>query len=276
MIFRSPKTMEELRTALENRGESCLLAAGCTDILPRKLGKPWNADEIIDLTHVPELKQIRCPRFLVHDGSTGTTDSSEFFIGACCTHAQIAENKTIDRFFSALAQACSQVGSAQIRNRGTIGGNVMNGSPAADTLPCLMLFGAEMQMLENCVTGFWVPMPEEGTISAFAKLGDRDIVTIARIDLAVKTVLQDGRMSKTGVVLGAAGEQPFFCGEAAKVLDGSAPQDADREAFAAALSEAVRRSIPERSTMPYKAKAVYGPAFDVLERLARTQPAFGE
>ena len=272
MIFTAPKTLEELKEAVANRSQRFVFAAGCTDILPKKLGKPWEVEEIIDLTHVPELKEIRFQNMVPAAEAEPVEAAGDLFIGACCTHAQIAENLYIRKHYTALAQACAQVGSVQIRNRGTIGGNVSNGSPSADTLPCLMALGAEIEWIDGvCIKGFWlpaVPLAGSGTaLSAFAKLGDRDIVTIARIDLAVKTVLRGGRFTNTAVVIGAASQQPFFCDEAAAVLDGSSPQETDREAFAEALSKAIEASIPDRPTMPYKRRAVYGPAFDLLDRL---------
>lgn len=264
MIFTVPKSLEELQSSLANRSERFVFAAGCTDILPKKLGKPWDVDEIIDLTHVPELQTIGIGR-----------QTGDYFIGACCTHAQVAADPEVRRHYTALAQACEQIGSVQIRNRGTIGGNVANGSPAADTLPCLMALGAEIEWIDGvCIKGFWLPAaqtPSAGSgtvVSAFAKLGDRDIVTIARISLAVRSVLRGGRYTNTAVVVGAASLQPFFCDEAAAVLDGSQPGEVDREAFASALANAIEVSIPNRPTMPYKRSAVRGPAFDVLERLA--------
>ena len=254
MIFRQPKDLKELEEVLASRSGNSILAAGCTDLLPQKLGKPWTADEIVDLTQVAEMKEIRL-------------EGGELSIGACCTHAQIAEDERVRKHFRALAQACSQVGSVQIRNRGTIGGNIANGSPAADTAPCLLLFGAKTETAGTqgeCITGFRLPLPEEGAVSAFEKLGDRDIVTIARIQLAIKSVLKDGRLSSVRVVLGAAGKKPFFCEEAAQVLEGRRTDDLPKEAFAEALSRAVEQSIPGRSTLAYKRKAVYGPAFDLL------------
>ncbi|MBQ2146742.1 MAG: FAD binding domain-containing protein, partial [Firmicutes bacterium] len=153
MIFTVPKTLEELQSALANRSERFVFAAGCTDILPKKLGKPWEVDEIIDLTHVPQLQAMGVGH-----------QTGDYFIGACCTHAQVAADPEVRRHYTALAQACEQIGSVQIRNRGTIGGNVANASPAADTMPCLMLFGAEREVIgENgeCITGFCLPLPED-------------------------------------------------------------------------------------------------------------------
>ena len=122
MIFVQPTSIIELAAALADKEGKTILAAGCTDILPGKIGRPWDADRIIDLTHVPQLQQI-------------AVENNELFIGSCCTHAQIAENGLVRKYFEALAEACAQVGSVQIRNRGTIGGNVANASPAADTMP---------------------------------------------------------------------------------------------------------------------------------------------
>lgn len=270
MIFTVPKTLEELQTALANRSERFVFAAGCTDILPKKLGKPWDVDEIIDLTHVPQLQAM----------GVGP-QTGDYFIGACCTHAQVAADPEVQSHYTALAQACSQVGSPQIRNRGTIGGNVANGSPAADTLPCLMALGAEIEWIDGvCIKGFWLPAPQapsagSGTVvSAFAKLGDRDIVTIARISLAVRSVLRGGRYTNTAVVVGAASLQPFFCDEAAATLDGSRPEEVDNDAFAGALASAIEKSIPDRPTMPYKRSAVKGPAAEILQELAAAVSIF--
>ena len=257
MIFVQPKSISELAAALAEKQGTTVLAAGCTDILPGKIGKPWDADRIIDLTHVPELQQIN-------------VENEELFIGSCCTHAQIAENELVQKYFKALAQACAQVGSVQIRNRGTIGGNVANASPAADTMPCLMLFGAEQEVIgENgeCITGFCLPRPDENTVSAFAKLGDRDIVTIARIQLAVKSVIRVGRLSAVSVVLGAAGQTPYFCEEASAVLEGSCAEEDLLERFTTALSKEIEAHIPGRSTLAYKRSAVRGPAAEILKKL---------
>ena len=268
MIFVQPTSIIELAAALAEKQEKTVLAAGCTDILPGKIGKPWDAERIIDLTHIPELQEIR-------------EEDGELFIGACCTHAQIAENEAVRKYFTALAQACAQVGSVQIRNRGTIGGNVANASPAADTVPCLMLFGERRETIgENgeCITGFCLPLPEDPstgsgtTVSAFAKLGDRDIVTVARIQLAAKSVIKDGRLSAVSVVLGAAGQTPYFCEEAAAVLEGSQAEEELLEPFAAALAEAIEAHIPGRSTLAYKRSAVKGPAAEILEKLAAAIP----
>jgi carbon-monoxide dehydrogenase medium subunit len=267
MKFLQPKTLAELSALLADQDDKIILAAGCTDILPKKLGKPWEAETIIDLTHIPALKEItfNLPTVLM---AKEPSPSHHLFIGACCTHAQIAESEPVNRHFKALAQACAQIGSVQIRNRGTIGGNVANASPAADTVPCLMLFDAQTGYLGGtCITGFRLPLPEANTVSAFAKLGDRDVVTIARIDLAVKSVIKDGRLSGTRAVVGAAGEKPFFCEEAGAVLDGSCAEDALLEPFAAALAKAVEASIPGRSTLAYKRSAVRGPAAEILKKL---------
>ncbi|MBR5980478.1 MAG: FAD binding domain-containing protein [Firmicutes bacterium] len=257
MIFLQPTSIIELAAALAETDGKTVLAAGCTDILPGKIGRPWDADRIVDLTHIPELREI-------------TAGDGGLFIGACCTHAQIAESGPVQANFKALAQACAQVGSVQIRNRGTIGGNVANASPAADTVPCLMLFGAQTETIGPggaCITGFRLPLPEQGTVSAFVKLGDREIVTIARIQLAVTSVIKDGRLSSTRVVIGAAGKTPFFCEEAAAVLDGSRAEEDLLAPFAAALSKAIEASIPGRSTLAYKRSAVRGPAAEILKKL---------
>ena len=291
MIFRRPQNMQELALVLSLREDGRRIAAGCTDILPQKLGKSWEAAGIrslLDITAVEELKQIRLQP--AEDGGT------DLLIGAACTHAQIAEDLIVQQHFPALAQACGGVGSVQIRNRGTIGGNIANASPAADTVPPLMAFGASALLLngsgalrgvpldaliegpgrltlekDECIAYLRCALPKEGArvVSAFAKLGDRDAVTIARISLAVCAGLEEGALRDVRCVLGATGRKAFRSIRGEHALEG-APADALAglaECFADALAEDIAASIPGRGTLAYKRLAVRGVACEVLNRL---------
>ena len=104
MNFFQPTNREELASALASLSGGSIVA-GCTDFLAQRNGKVWHADAILSLTEMQELKQIEL-----------TGDS--LAVGAVCVHSQVAQSPVVRQYFPALAMACSQVGCAQIRNRG--------------------------------------------------------------------------------------------------------------------------------------------------------------
>jgi hypothetical protein len=119
--------VNELRDVLRSAvaaPQKCSLLAGGTDLLVHLHASPDLSPDLINLSDVKELKSIEIHR-----------DHME--IGACATFADIEGHPLIQERFSALARAASLVGSPQIRNLGTIGGNIANASPAADSLPPL-------------------------------------------------------------------------------------------------------------------------------------------
>jgi xanthine dehydrogenase FAD-binding subunit len=98
---------------------------------------------------VPQLRVSR-PTRLLDVGSLGLDhikDNDEYIeIGAACTHTMISENELVHRFAPLLGIASGMVGSCQIRNRGTVGGNIVNASPCADTVPALLIYDTEVVM----------------------------------------------------------------------------------------------------------------------------------
>lgn len=281
MNFLQPTTLPELSAALARAaGHDSHLVAGCTDFLAQRNGKNWDADCLISLTALPELKKIE-------EGPGILT------IGAACTHTRTEENPLVRRYFPALASACGSVGSRQVRNRGTLGGSLGNASPAGDIYPVLLalnaravlLNGAEEQRrlpMEELLLGIGrtalapdeviialeVPLPPENGLSAFAKLGERARVTIAKINLAAALELEDGVMRKVRLALGAVAPKAFLAASAS-VLEGQPLSRALTEPLFAALSREIEASIPNRPSMPYKRRAVRGLADDLLAELVR-------
>lgn len=297
VIFNRPKSLGELSCCLARHKEcpqSSAIVAGCTDFLPRRKDKSWSMEVLTDVTAIPEMQKIEC----LENGLR---------IGAACTHTHIAEDSIVNRRYKALAVACGGIGSPQVRNRGTIGGNAANASPAADTIPVLMAFGAKAVVLNSCgqyrrltmdqliagpgqntleageaIVAFELPAADSGTsdpVSAFAKLGDRTVVTIAKISLALAAEKLDGKLQKVRICIGAVGAKAFHA-SAAEILegkklselagdDGVSPNKVILENLTEGLAKDIERSIPGRASLPYKARAVKGPAADLLENLLR-------
>lgn len=279
MIFLQPDTREKLIEALGGMTENSYLVAGCTDFLAKRNGVAWDADVLLSLTSLQELRRIE-----VREG--------ELCIGTACTHTQVEESALVGKWVPALAQACGNVGSRQIRNRGTVGGSVGNASPAGDVFPVLLTLNSKVEILnstgecrtvpvgeiicgmgktslapDEVMTEFRIPLPREGAVCAFAKLGERAKVTIAKISVAIAADTESGRLKNVRVALGAVAAKSFLSAEAAAVLEGAECSALPEEAFAQTLSAVIRNSIPTRASMPYKAAAVRGLAKDVLALL---------
>lgn len=119
--------VDDLLRELARTSARTVFVSGGTDFINNSLGE--NAELVIDLSQVGDLKFI-------------TDYGPEIRIGAGTTFATIAASPVIQAKACALAQAARQVGSVQIRNRATIGGNIASASPAGDSLPVLAAFNA--------------------------------------------------------------------------------------------------------------------------------------
>lgn len=264
--------LEDVLQELAQTPAQTAFISGGTDFINNGLGN--NAELVIDLSQVAELKYIK-------------DSSAEIRIGGATTFAAIAANPVIKAKAGALAQAASQIGSVQIRNRATIGGNIASASPAGDSLPVLAVYNAGIQTAgpegarvltlgealnglraKELITEIIIPVAA-GSRSGFVKIGNRSQVTIAKVSLAAwviydssKNMIVDGK-----VAMGALGKKPacplaiqqFF---RQRVLD---------ESFAAnltlLLAETVDEMITCRASHPYKRAVVRGLAYDLTELL---------
>lgn len=125
----------KLVDALQQLDEKYIVAAG-TDFLAQRNNEAWTANTIVSITSLAELQTIKQEGKFLH-------------IGSGCTHMQVADNSLIQQYYPSLVTACSAVGSVQIRNRATIGGNLANSSPAGDTIPVLKSLGATITVLNS-------------------------------------------------------------------------------------------------------------------------------
>ncbi len=139
LAYHRPTTTEEALALLPNATGTVSLYAGGTDLLPRWTRGivPW-AQTVVDLKRVHELRGV-------------ARDNGEICIGACTAMSDIESNATIREHAPVLAEAAARIACSQIRSRGTIGGNLCNASPAADTAVPLILLDATLELarLEN-------------------------------------------------------------------------------------------------------------------------------
>jgi CO/xanthine dehydrogenase FAD-binding subunit len=129
----APRTLDETFALLSAHADTAKMIAGGTDLMVQMRAGISNPTLIVDLRHLP-LAGIR-------------DEETAVIIGARTTHTQILASAVIQKFFPALAAACRLVGGPTTRNRGTLGGNIMNASPAADAVPPLAVYDAQVVMI---------------------------------------------------------------------------------------------------------------------------------
>jgi len=229
-----PKTIGDLKKILT--GSSGKLLAGGTDLLPGLRRTP--ADQSVSLVDISRLAEIR---FIREAGG-------EIEIGALSTHTTLTASPLIQKYAPALVKACSGIGAPQTRARGTLGGNLANASPAADTVPPLLCLNSRVKLqsttgdrelkLDEFFLGpgktglssgefvysvsFGIPSGRWG--AEYLKLGRRNGMAIAVVSVGVFLTLDDAaRIDTIRVSFGSAAPTPVRgrCVEAA--LKGNRP-----------------------------------------------------
>jgi len=209
--------LEDLeQTIAQLSREDCQIMAGGTDLMVQHkspMGAPARFDKpVIFIDHLKELKQIYQVNHDLH-------------IGACCTYSEMLEHPLIPSIFKI---AIKQIAAPAIRNRGTLGGNICNASPAGDTLPLLYIFNAQIRLRsskgervveiqdfiqgprrvdrlkEEIVTEIILPEMQADRF-VFEKVANRRADAIAKISFAGSMRLDEGRVGDVRFAFGAVG-----------------------------------------------------------------------
>lgn len=263
MQYLRPTSLPETLELLGTWGERAKILAGGTDLLiaiRRKIKEP---EAIIDISLLKELDGI-CRQ----DGYIQ--------IGALTTHSHICQSTQIAECAPLLAQACRGVGSLQIRNRGTLGGNLGNASPAGDTIPPLYTLESEVRLLSSSGER-WVPVnafftapgktvkrldeliagvrfrPLEKSVKCFTKkIGQRRAVTIAKVSAAGVLFFEGKLVHDCRIALGAVAPTVIRLPAAEKTLLGK-PLTPERIDEAATLASELCSPITDiRSNVEYR------------------------
>ena len=249
-VYERPETLAEAVGLLAEHGAEARLLAGGTDLIIRLRDGTIQPRVVVDIKRIAELDAG------IHDTETGLT------IGARTTMTTIAADERIRRDFAALAEAAAVVGAVQIRNRATLAGNICNASPAADTVPALLAFGAVVVAAGPGGTR-WIPLDDLLVRSGVTTLARDELVTAIELprpdvacgsvhlrrtrrrghDLAAVTVAcvvrADGR---TRIAYGSLGPRPILVGDDSGLLAGAAAPDAAKAALLANLFTAATPS----------------------------------
>ncbi len=279
--------LDEAVKILEFRGEKARIVAGATDLmLEMERGVRQGIETLVDITRISGLDQI------THD------DKDWIHLGPMVTHNHVVASSLLQRVALPLVQAAWQVGSPQIRNRGTIAGNVITASPANDTITPLMALSAEVVLRSTsgerviALTQFYkgvrktamrpdevmidirFPALKEHQKGVFLKLALRQaqaisVVNVASILSVVNGTIQNARITLGSVaptIISATKAEYFLVG---KVLDRNTIQKA------AEITSAEAKPIDDvRGSANYRIEMVRVACQRVLEQIAGTRGTF--
>jgi len=263
--FLRPTSLGELVKTLDETGGR--VVAGGTDVIPRMRRDLFPVSALVDASNIAELDFIE------------ETDD-EILIGALTTHQEIADSALLQAANPALVAAAASVGCHQTRHRGTLGGNIANASPAADTIPALLIFDAQIRLMRkdgersmllseflvgpgkinlapgelihsvvfSRLSGFWG--------AAFQKLGKRNGMAISVVSVAAAVVLDSlGIVQDARVALGSVAPTVVRSPKVEKMLIG-------REASPGVIQDAANAVVADispitdvRSTAEYRRHA---------------------
>jgi len=287
--YARPSSVQETLQILKERGENARLLAGGTNLLvdlklekasatrtaelpgQHPAGEPMT---VVDISRLPGLRGVEERRDGVH-------------IGALTPIRELATSPLLWEKYTALAEAAAAFGSTQVAIMGTIGGNVANGSPASDTVPALLVFGADAtlvgpegervvsvgDLLEapgrtriragEILTSIRLPLPTPGTASAFLKIS-RVRADLSKVSVAVRVARDGDRVTSARIELGSVGPTIVRARDAETVLS-QEPLDSEAAKRAGERAAAEIRPIDDvRSTADYRRRAAIALVHDSL------------
>lgn len=270
--YHAPTSIDEACSLLGHYGAKAKVLAGGTDLLVNLKKKLLAPEQIISLNKI--------------DGLTGVSDQKGkgISIGPLSTAAYLVGSRLIQEKGTVLGQGAGRLGSPLIRNRATVGGNLVTARPASDLAPPLLVLGASLILkgpkgertvpLEDFILGpgqtaiqpdeilsqIFIPYFEGPSSGAYIKLGSRKALEISLVNVASFLALgPDGSIEQARVALGAVGPTPLLSPSAAKVLKGVKPKDEKDPVFKEAAGAAAKDARPitdHRGSAEYRREMV--------------------
>ncbi len=266
MRFESPQTLEAAVALLSGHNGITKILAGGTDLLIQMRGGRVEPTLLVDVKSIPELTSI-------------SQNNGAFRLGAAVNAMQMSEHEAFAQSWPGLTEAAMLIGSYQIKSRATVGGNLCNASPAADSVPALIAAGAiatimgpqgiREQKVEDIATGpgknslakgeivlyFTLPPRAPHSADAYLRFIPRTEMDIAVVGAGINLTLNDkGICIEARVCIGAVAEKALLVKGAAAALIGSTCDESALEKMGAAVSAACRPIDDKRGTKAYRIK----------------------
>jgi carbon-monoxide dehydrogenase medium subunit len=259
--YYSPESLSEALSLLAELDNASPVIGG-TDLMIAMRNGVSVPSHVVDLNEISELNYVKEEEGIIR-------------IGATATHAQVANSSFVSRVHS-LVDSVSRIGSPQIRNRGTITGNICNASPAADTAPPLLVHMAEVEIqsldgrrtipiadlfagpkinsleIGELLTEIRIPVPSAGSASSFKRIGRRKAFTLSVVSAATYIQMEGETCTNAKVAFGSVAITPIRVPEAESLLTGSKLDEKTVKVASKAVYEVVKPITDIRGTAEYR------------------------
>jgi len=264
--YESPETIEAAVALLAAEGQMARVFAGGTDLLVQMKEELVEPALLVDIKKIYETRQI-------------TIDPDQVRIGAAVTGAELGENEQLKAMWPGVVEAVELIGSAQVQGRATIGGNLCNASPAADSVPALIAAAAKVVIagpdgtrevpvrefltgpgqtslgLGEFVTSIILPTPPERTGDAYLRFIPRTEMDIAVVGAGLSVVLNpDGTCAAARLALGAVAPTARLVEAASEIMVGNRLDESVLEKLSEAASETCSPIDDKRGTIEFRTK----------------------
>lgn len=264
--YERPKTAEAAVALLAAAKGPARVLAGSTDLLIQMRSGRLEPELLVDIKGIAEMTSI-------------VAENGGFRLGAAVTCMELIEHEGFSRAWPGVTDGVKLIGSIQVKGRATVGGNVCNASPAADSVPALIAAGASARILGpsgrrevrvediaagpgktslakgEIVTAFVLPRRSPRSGDAYLRFTPRTEMDIAVVGVGVNLTLDDkGVCTQARVCLGAVADRALLVPEAAATLIGTKVDATALVRLAAAASAACRPIEDKRGTKEFRIK----------------------
>jgi CO/xanthine dehydrogenase FAD-binding subunit len=275
----SPDNLKAVLALMANEPAQWLPIAGGTDVMVLYSAGKLPNRRLVNLWNIPDLRQIEVLPDRIR-------------IGAASTYTALRRHEIISREFPLLATAASWTGGIANQNRGTLGGNIANASPAADSLPSLLVYDAELTLIsvrgerrvpyrtfhtgykktalaaDELIRDISLPRRFSTYFSYARKVGARNAQAISKVCLAGLGQIANGSIREVRLALGSVAPVPLQLNETEQLLTGNKIEASLIDAARKSAMKEIRPIDDIRSTARYRSAVAGNLVAEFLEKLA--------
>lgn len=262
--YQSPTSVREAVSLLNEAGDRARPLAGGTDLLVQLRVGAYDLDSVVDVKDIPELNE------LTYDPDNGLT------IGAAAECYRIYGNSTVRSVYPGIVDAANIIGGTQIQGRASLGGNLCNAAPSADSVPAMIAYNGvariagpngnrEVALEDFCVgvrrtvlergeilVSLHFPTPDANSGANYIRFIPRNEMDIAVAGAGVSVTLDNGDISAARVTLASVAPTPLFVAEAAEAIVGK-PANEETASLAGKIARDAAKPITDmRGTIEYR------------------------
>jgi putative cofactor-binding repeat protein len=277
----APGKLSDVLELMSSAAGGWLPIAGGTDVMVQYAAGKLAVRKLVSIWNLPELRRIE-------------VGQDEIRIGAGCTYADLREHEIVSREFSLLSRAAQWTGGIANQNRGTIGGNIVNASPAADSLPALLVYEAELMLIsargerrvpyinfhtdyrktrlapDELILAICLKRQFSEYYAGARKVGARNAQAIAKVCLAALGKVERGVIEDVRLAVGSVAPVPLRLLETERSVKGKRVDAALLETAKSSAAAEIRPIDDIRSTARYRAAVTGNLVAEFLKQLSET------